>query len=80
MSTGQFVYGGVPGCCVDLVCGYQILSSYFYVSQVSRQTNIETIQPRPFEVWIEKGHKRGSFLYFAKACGGWMFAGVNGVG
>ena len=24
MSTGQFEYGGVPGCCVDPVCGYQI--------------------------------------------------------
>jgi len=64
------------------------------------------MQPRPFEDWIEKGHKRdanlcgayarptnerslvrgrggynqGSFVYFAKACGGWVFAGVNGVG
>jgi len=71
-------------------------SSYFYVSQVSRQTYIETMQPRPFEEWIEKGHQRdvnlcgayarptnersfvrgrggynqGSFVYFAKACGG----------
>jgi len=65
---------------------------------------IKTIQPRPFEEWIEKGHQRdanlcgaytrptderslvrgaegynqGSFVYFAKACGGWMFVGVNG--
>jgi len=106
MSTGQFGYGGVPGCCVDPVCGYQILSSYLYVSQVSRQTYIETIQPRLYEEWIEKGHQRdanlcgayarpthecslvrggeeynhGYFVYFAKACGCWMFAGVNGVG
>jgi len=36
--TGQFGYGGVPGCCTDPVSGYQMLSSYFYVSQVSRQT------------------------------------------
>jgi len=105
MSTGQFGYCGVPRCCVDPVCGYQILSSYFYVSQVSRQTYIETMQPRPFEEWIEKGHQRdanpcsayarrtdkhslvrrgggynqGSCVYFAKACGGWVFAGVNGV-
>ena len=55
MSTGQFGYGGVPGCCVDPVRGYQILSSYFYVSQLSRQTYIETMQPKPFEEWIEKG-------------------------
>jgi len=54
MSTGQFGYGGLPGCCVDPVSGYQILSSYFYVSQVSRQTYIETMQPRPFEEWIEE--------------------------
>jgi len=84
---------------------YQILSSYFYMSQVSRQTYIETMQPKPFKKWIEKGHQRdanlccvyasptderslvrggggynqGSFVYFAKACGGWVFAGVNGV-
>ena len=44
MSTGQFGYGVVPGCCVDPVCGYQILSPYFYVSQVSRQIHIETKQ------------------------------------
>jgi len=62
MSTGQFEYGGVPGCCVDPVCGYQILSSYFHVSQVSRQTYIETIQPRPFEEWIEKGNQRDANL------------------
>ena len=30
-----------------------MLSSYFYVSQVLRQTYIETMQPRPFEEWIE---------------------------
>jgi len=106
MSTGSFGYGGVPGCYVDPACGYQILSSYFYVSQVSRQTYIETMQPRPFEEWIEKRHQRdanlcsayarptderslvrggggynqGSFVYLAKACDGWMFADVNGVG
>ena len=55
MSTVQFGYGGVPGCCVDPVSGYQMLSSYFYVSQVSRQTYSETMQPRLFEEWIEKG-------------------------
>jgi len=27
MSKGQFGYGGVPGCCVDPECGYQMLSS-----------------------------------------------------
>ena len=58
MSTVQFGYGGVPGCCVDPVSGYQMLSSYFYVSQASRQTYIETMQPWPFEEWIEKGHQR----------------------
>jgi len=57
MSTGQFGNDGVPGCCVDPVSGYQMLSSYFYVSQVSRQAYIETMQPRPFEEWIEKGHQ-----------------------
>jgi len=56
---------------------------------------METMQPRPFEEWIEKGHananlcgayarptderclvrggggyNQGSFVYFAKACGG----------
>jgi len=46
VSTGQLGYGGVPRCCVDPAWGYQILSSYFYVSQVSRQTYMETIQPR----------------------------------
>ena len=54
MSTGQFGYGGVPGCCVDPVCGYQISSSYFYVSQVSRQTYVETMQSRLFEEGIER--------------------------
>ena len=97
MSIGQFGYGGVPGYCADPACGYQILSSYFCVSQVSPQTYIEIMQPRPFEEWIEKGnqrdanlcgayarptderslvrerggHNQGSFVYFAKACGGW---------
>jgi len=95
MSTSQLGYGGVPGCCVDPACGYQVSASYFYVSQVSRQTYMETMQPRPFEEWIEKGHananlcgayarptderclvrggggyNQGSFVYFAKACGG----------
>jgi len=68
MSTVQFGYGGVPGCCVDPVCGYQMLSSYFYVSQVSRQTYIKTMQPRPFEEWIEKGHQRDAKLCGAHAC------------
>jgi len=67
MSTGQFGYGGVPGCCVDPVCGYQILSSYFYVSQVSRQTYIETMQTRLFEEWIEKGHQQDANLCGAYA-------------
>jgi len=26
------------------------------------------------------GHNQGSFVYFAKGCDGWVFAGVNGVG
>jgi len=69
MSTDQFGYGGVPGCCVDPVCGYQMLSSYFYVSQVSRQTYIETMQPRLFEVWIEnRGHHRDANL-----CGAYIY-------
>ena len=38
------------------------MSSYFYVSQMSRQTYIETMQPRPFEEWIEKGHQRDANL------------------
>ena len=64
MSTGQFGYGGVPGCCVDPVSGYQVLSSYFYVSQLSlaRQTYIETMQPRLFEEWIEKRHQQDANL------------------
>ena len=67
MSTGQFGYGGVPGYCVDPVSGYQMLSSYFHVSQVSRQTYIKTIQPRPFEEWIKKGHQRDANLCGAYA-------------
>ena len=50
-ATCQCGYGGVPGYCADPVSGYQMLSSYFYVSQVSRQTYIETMQPRLFEEW-----------------------------
>ena len=53
LVTCQCGYGVVPGCCADPVSGYQMLSSYFYVSQVLRQTYIETMQPRPFEEWIE---------------------------
>ena len=67
MSTGRFGYGGVPGCCVDSVYGYQILSSWFYVSQVSRQIYIETMQSRPFEEWIEKGHQQDANLCSAYA-------------
>jgi len=67
MSRGKFRYGGVPGCCVDPVCGYRILSSYFNMSQVSRQTYIEIMQPRPFEEWIEKGHQRDVNLCSAYA-------------
>ena len=26
------------------------------------------------------GYNQGSFVYLAKVCGGWVFAGVNGVG
>ena len=26
------------------------------------------------------GHNQGSFVYLAKACGAWVFAGVNEVG
>jgi len=44
-----------------------MLSSYFYVSQVSRQTYIETMQPKPFEEWIEKGHQRDANLCVAYA-------------
>jgi len=36
-----------------------MLLSYSYVSQVSRQTFIGTMQPRPFEEWIEKGTQEG---------------------
>jgi len=25
------------------------------------------------------GYNQDSFVYFAKGCGGWVFAGVNGV-
>ena len=60
--TCQCGYGVVPGCCA----GYQMLSSYFYVSQVSRQTYIETMQPRPFEEW-KKGHQRDANLCGAYA-------------
>jgi len=67
MSTGQFWYCGITGCCVDPVSGYQMLLSYFNMSKVSRQTYIETIQPRPFEEWIEKGHQRDTNLCSAYA-------------
>ena len=66
--TCQFGYGVVPGCCADPVSGYQMLSSYFNVSQVSRQTYIETMQPRLFEKWIEKGHQQDANLCGAYAC------------
>jgi len=65
--TGQFGCCGVPGCCAGPVSGYQMLSSYFYVSQVSRQTYIETMEPRPYEEWIEKGHQRNVNLCGAYA-------------
>ena len=26
------------------------------------------------------GYNQGSFVFWAKACGGWVFVGVNGVG
>jgi len=44
-----------------------MLSSYFDVSQVSRQTYNETMQPRPFEEWIEKGQQRDANLCGAYA-------------
>jgi len=50
MSTGQFGYGGVPGCCVDPVCGYQMLSSYFFVchkyhiKHISKQCNLDCLK------------------------------------
>ena len=47
--TCQCGYGGVPGYW-DPVSGYQMFSSYFYVSQVLRQTYIITMQPRPWRV------------------------------
>ena len=50
-----------------MVAWYQMLSSYFYVSQVSRQTYIETMQPRLFEEWIEKGHEQDTNLCGAYA-------------
>jgi len=40
---------------VDPACGYRASSSYFHVSQISLQTYIETMQPGPFEEWIEMG-------------------------
>jgi len=64
MLKGQFGCGGVTVGCVGPVYGYQILSSYFNVSQLSRQTYTETMQLRLFEEWIEKGHQRD-----AKLCG-----------
>ena len=69
MSTGEFGYGGVPGCCVDPVCGYQELSLYCNVAQVSRQTvaYIKTMQPRLFEEWIEKRHQSDANLCGAYA-------------
>jgi len=38
-----------------------------HVSRISRQTYIETMQPRPFEEWIEKGHQRDANLCGAYA-------------
>jgi len=67
MSTDEFGYGGVPGCCVDPAYEYQILSTCFYVSQVSHQTYIETMQPRLIEEWIEKGHQQDANLCGAYA-------------
>jgi len=65
--TCQCGYGVVTWCCADPVSGYQMLSPYFYVSQVSRQTYIETMQPRLFEEWIEKGHEQDTNLCGAYA-------------
>jgi len=76
------------------------------VSQISRETYLETMEPKLFKEWIKKEHQRdnnlcgvytrptdnhslvrggggynqGSFVYFSRACGGWVYAGVNGVG
>jgi len=56
MSTGQFGYGFVPGCCVDPACGYQILSLYFDVSQVSRQIYIEMCVRDNKTTWTRSGY------------------------
>jgi len=40
----------------------KVLSSYFYVSQLARQTYIWTMWQRPFGEWIEKGHQRDANL------------------
>jgi len=92
-ATCQCRYGGVPVYCADPVSGYQMLSSYFYVSQVSRQTwikkghqqdaNLCGAYARPTNerslVREGEGYNQGSFVYFAKAWRGWVCAGVNGV-
>jgi len=30
--------------------------------------------------FVYLGYNQGSFVYLAEACGGWVFAGANGVG
>ena len=49
-----------------------------------RDTNLCGAYARPTDerslVRGGEGYNQGSFVYFAEACGGWMFVGVNGVG
>jgi len=104
MSTGRFGYGDTWVVCGPCMWPPGIVINF--LSQISRQTYIETRQPRPFEEWIEKGNQRDANLcgayarptnerslvrgnggynqgycaYFAKGCGDWVFAGINGVG
>ena len=65
VNLGMVAYLGAVLLCRPCMW-VQILSSCCYVSQVSRQTYIETMQPRPFEEWIEKGHGRDTNLLHPK--------------
>jgi len=51
---------------------------FYYFLRNSLVDLLEALFARSLGRWRE-GYNQGSFVYFAKGWGGWMFAGVNGV-
>jgi len=60
-----------------------ILFEEWIEKEHQRDTNLCDAYARPTDerslVRGTGGHNQGSFVYFAKACGGWVCAGVNRV-